>query len=326
MKIIFLTTLIFISNMIGFTQTTVDFEDLTLSPDSWWVGTDGVSTGFTSHNAFFPTRWDTAFGGYWLDGFAYSNMTDSVTSGYLNMYSCKAASGNDGSANYAIAYDDGRFVPGNANGLYAFEPIELYITNNTFAFNNMRDGDGFSKKFGGVSGNDPDFFKVTFTGIRNGEATGTDVVVHLADFTFEDNSLDYIQREWLRVDLTAMGVVDSIVFSFESSDVGEFGINTPKYFCLDDFKVNVVPNSINTIAKSTLSVFPNPVAEILSIRQVNPERIDYSIYSSSGMLVKNGSSNSVTEHVNVSELASGLYLIHLHADGVADTRTFVVQH
>jgi hypothetical protein len=309
--------------MIGYAQITVDFEDLTLSPDSFWVGADG-GTGFSSHGAYFPTNWDDEFG-YWIDGFAYSNMTDSITSGYMNMYSCKAGIGNAGSANFALAYDDGNFYPGEAAGLYAFEPLEMYITNNTFAYNNMRDGDAFSKKFGGDSGNDPDFFTVTFTGLRDGEATGTPVVVRLADFTFADNSLDYIQRDWLRVDLTPLGIVDSIAFSFESSDVGEFGINTPKYFCMDDFKMNVVPNAIPAVKSSAFAIYPNPTSDFITIQHPNVEKLNYEIYSATGALVRRGMSSAPFEKISVADFDKGLYLIRLQTGNGVDTRTFVIQ-
>src|SRR5690606_24615208 len=55
----------------------------------------GGDVGFddTAGRMYFPCVYDTAFGGLWSTGFAYSNMTDSVTSGFGNMYSAKAAKG-----------------------------------------------------------------------------------------------------------------------------------------------------------------------------------------------------------------------------------------
>jgi hypothetical protein len=32
------------------------------------------------------------------------------------------------------------------------------------------------------------------------------------------------------------GYIKKIAFSFESSDVGDYGINTPKYACIDNIR------------------------------------------------------------------------------------------
>ena len=102
-------------------------------------------------------------------------------------------------------------------------------------------GDGFSKKFGGPSGNDPDFFKLTITGKDATGATTGAVDLFLADYRFSDNSLDYVLSDWTFVDLSSLGAVSSLAFALDSSDTGQFGINTPGYFALDDLSVNAVP-------------------------------------------------------------------------------------
>ena len=60
----------------------------------------------------------------------------------------------------------------------------IQVTNSTYAAISMRDGDSFAKKFGGGSGDDPDFFAVTFTGFEGFGATGNvtgNVKFYLAD-------------------------------------------------------------------------------------------------------------------------------------------------
>ncbi len=37
----------------------------------------------------------------------------------------------------------------------------------------MRDGDAFAKKFGGLSGNDADYMKITFHGFSGPDLTGS---------------------------------------------------------------------------------------------------------------------------------------------------------
>jgi hypothetical protein len=98
----------------------------------------------------------------------------------------------------------------------------------------MRDGDAFAKQFGGPTGDDPDFFRLLVEGIDElGDSTGF-VELLLADYRFNDSSLDFIIDEWVFLELSGLGVVSELRFGFESSDVGGFGINTPTYFAIDN--------------------------------------------------------------------------------------------
>ena len=307
----------------SFSQTTINFEELNLPNESWWVGANGTEDGFICNGAFFPTYYDSAFGGYWGSGFAYSNMTDSVTSGFLNMYSSKAGSGHLSSVNYAINYDDGYFLPGPSNSQFKFETQEVYLSNNTFAFNSMRDGDNFTKKFGGVSGNDPDFFSVTFDGFLDGQSVGTPVVFYLADFRFQDNTLDYIVRDWTRVDLTALGTVDSVAFHFESSDIGDFGINTPLYFCMDDLKMNAVPNAILDVESNNFTIFPSPASDFIQLIAPNSSNPSITIYSMTGQFIR--SYSHANEPILISDLPMGMYLIRMQNADAIYSRRFVIE-
>jgi len=109
----------------------------------------------------------------------------------------------------------------------------MYVTNTTYAYLSMRNGDQFAKKFGGTDGNDPDWLKLTITGIDKDNNPTEQVVFFLADFRFSDNSQDYIIDKWKWVDLTSLGTVVGLELSISSSDVGAFGVNTPSYFALD---------------------------------------------------------------------------------------------
>ena len=78
-----------------------DFEDLILPADSYYV--DNTGADFISNQISFNYDWTISpWGDYWSGGFSYSNMTDSVTSGYNNQYSAKAAKGYNSSANYVV--------------------------------------------------------------------------------------------------------------------------------------------------------------------------------------------------------------------------------
>ncbi len=195
--------------------------------------------GFASGGAFFNNSYESTFGSW--AGFAHSRETDVTTPGFGNQFSALAGSGAEGSLQYAVGFVDSftPFLPTIV--LPSGEAVlSLAITNTTYAGLSMRDGDFFAKKFGGPSGNDPDFFLLTITG-RDGSLVPTGQVdFYLADFRFADNAQDYIVDEWTTVDVSSFGVGTATVeFTLSSSDNGTFGMNTPAYFAVDH--VQTVP-------------------------------------------------------------------------------------
>lgn len=225
-------------------EVNVDFEDLSL-PDneSSWSGTypvDGVGgtgelTSFSSRGVAFNNFSDGDWS-FW-EGFAYSNMSDTTTPGYTNQFSAYTGTGYDvGDDIYAVGWVGYSTIP----TVTLPSPTNLlggYFTNTTYAALVMLNGEGPAKKFGGVTGDDPDWFVLTITGKdAGGIETGT-VDFYLGDYTFADNSLDYIVDAWEYVDLTSLGVVKSLEFTLSSSDVGDLGMNTPAYFAMDNLIV-----------------------------------------------------------------------------------------
>lgn len=213
----------------------VTLEELILPPASYWNGSDcsgGFASGIVRFSNNYNADWD-----FW-DGFSYSNLTDSTTSGMAGQYNVIAGSGQSGSAKYAIAYVGWTQPPTITLDTPAVVR-GLYVTNNNTSYYSMLSGDAFAKKFGGDNGSDPDWFMLTITGKdATGDVTGT-VEFYLADFRFKDNTSDYILKTWEFVDLTSLGVVKSLAFSLSSSDVSVFGMNTPAYFAMDTIIISL---------------------------------------------------------------------------------------
>jgi hypothetical protein len=66
------------------------------------------------------------------------------------------------------------------------------------------------------------------------------VEFYLADFRSADAGQDYVVQDWRTVDLKPLGdKVASLQFAMETTDLGDFGPNTPFYFALDDLNVRV---------------------------------------------------------------------------------------
>ncbi len=210
----------------------VDFEDISLAPNSYYNGSDGAG-GFTSRGAFFNNLYDQTFG-IWT-GWACSNVTDVNTPGFSNQYSAYNLPGGGGhdSANFGVAFN---FSLGDARiELPAGRKLRsVRITNSTYAALSMKLGDAFAKKFGGPTGNDPDFFLLTIYGLDAQEMPTGSVDFYLADYRFADNGSDYIVDGWSTVNLTPLGDAVTLVFELTSSDNHpQFGMNTPAYFALD---------------------------------------------------------------------------------------------
>jgi len=210
----------------NFKWITTDFEDLQLEDESYWNGSDG-SGGFTSGEAFFPNSYNAEWL-YW-EGFSYSNITDNTTAGFGNQFSAYPGGGANGSPNYAVVYTDDTIEFDLAR-----REVKLWVANSTYAALSMRDGDQFAKKFGGETGNDPDWYLLTISAIgANLNLIGT-ADVYLADFRPDDHTQDYISNAWNLIDLSEFGEISKLSFTISSSDVGEWGINTPTYFCIDN--------------------------------------------------------------------------------------------
>ncbi len=239
-----------------------DFEDLTLTAESYWNGSDN-SGKFTSGQVDFDNAYNADWGSW--TGWAYSNVSDTETAGFANQYSAITGKGFDTAASngniYGVAYQTTplKFSDGASHHVKGF-----YVTNSTFAALSMQEGDAFAKKFGGEDGNDPDYFKLNVWGMSDGAETDT-VEFYLADFRFNDSTKDYIVKTWQWVELSQLGKVDSLLFSMESSDIGDWGINTPLYFNVDNFYVapDAAPEVANPIAD--VSVTENAADSVLSL-------------------------------------------------------------
>ncbi len=301
------------------------FSLLVTTPDTFYLNYSEPleDVGFSDGQGYFPCAYDTAFTGYWVYGFAYSNMTDSVTDGFANEYSAKTAIGYDNSAGYCVSYQGygvRNYIKITDTAAAGDTVMGFYITNSTYAYNAMNEGYFSAKKFGGLSGNDPDWFKLTVYGYLDGQLKTDTVDYYLADFRFANNADDYIVNTWEWLDLTALGSVDSLEFLLSSTDTaGGFGMNNPTYFCMDDFTTKTTtPVGLNTVAKTNAAkLYPNPATETLYVEVNNPAIKELKVMDVTGKLVLSQSVSTNKEAINISSLPSGTYYLQL----VSDTQT-----
>ncbi len=213
--------------------------------------------GFEFNNNY--TQFDG--GDYW-SGWSWSSVADSTTAGSGNQYAASPGGGSNGaggfddSGTYGMSFGHGAYF--NVTPGLALKSID--VTNGTYGYLSMLNGDQFAKQFGGTSGNDPDLFQVTFTAFdATGGATGSgsaigSVTVDLADYRFADNSQDYILNTWRTVDLSALAGAHSVGLTYSSTDVGTFGINTPLYVAVDNLNFVPEPSSLSACLALSLGL------------------------------------------------------------------------
>ena len=98
----------------------------------------------------------------------------------------------------------------------------FYVTNNVYAYSSITKGDWSGPAFG-----KDDWFLLTINGSLEGRAVNNQVEFYLAKGTD-------VVTAWTYVDLSTLGKVDAISFTLTGSRTGDWGLNTPAYFCFDD--------------------------------------------------------------------------------------------
>lgn len=295
-------------------QTVTDFESFSLPADSFYY--DAGSTDWQSTYASFQYDWNTSFGGFWSGGFSYTNKNNVDSGNYRHLYNCAAGKGYNLSNYYATGQPGGFIrVKAPSTGVTGF-----YVTNTTYDYMSMKNGDAFAKKFGGTTGNDPDFLKLTVKGYSGGTLKTDSVEFYLADFRNSNNLLDYIVKTWQWVDCNKLGAVDSITFYMYSSD-NSFGfMNTPAFFSIDNLTtgqgVGIAENSF----QQNLNVFPNPAAESTTIGLMSDKAFAATmrLYNSMGALIRTEviefTAGETNYTIDLNNLNSGFYFIELTGD------------
>ncbi len=214
------------------------FDDLGLGADSTWNGSD-ESGGFSSEGFSFNNTYDTTWGSW--AGWAGSTMTDSTTAGWGNQFSAITGAGADGSSAYGVAYYDawGPTVPTLSIADGRDVPDGLFVTNTTYAYFSMKDGDGFVDPFG-----PNDWQTLTIVG-KSGAAVVGSVDVALADGTT-------ILDQWSWVDLRGLQgqSVDTLDFTFAGSQIDM----TPTYVAVDGLAPIPEPSTLVMILTAAMAL------------------------------------------------------------------------
>ena len=194
------------------------------------IGGDQTDYGQAGSSA----GWTTNYGGCMAGGGCVIDENGNVTADpdepyFVAFYSSWAYYGNS---------NEVMFV--NAKGSMMFEPVGVYVCNHPWPYYGCLHGDGFGRAF-----EEGDYFEIIAHGV-NADDSETTVSMNLVEFT---NGQLIAANDWTFFDLSALGEVKSVYFTLNSTDTGDWGMNTAAYFCMDKFQVkgNPEPTAVENI-------------------------------------------------------------------------------
>ncbi len=216
--------------------TVISFENQTLGAEGYWCGdlngvkydswgVDGYACQYQESGVTFPVNYTPAYASW--SGFAISNRTatnfkpaasfSEINADQFNNIVGKAFDGN----NYCVVYTFGE-------GIEFKEGVVVkgfYYTNNAWTVDAILNGDGMTE------GNftKEDWLKCT---IAADKADGTTATVELV---LAANG-DYI-KDWQYADLSSLGKITKLSFSFDGTKKNDYGLTTPTYICIDNIVI-----------------------------------------------------------------------------------------
>jgi hypothetical protein len=209
-----------------------------LKTDSSWTGTPDTA-GFSYSDIFFPTHFEESDSSW--QGFGFSNIKSTTndeekipqnsvyaSTSSRNVFSVvKQPNGSDYTPP-TLKFDD--------NKNHRLKSME--INNTTLGVFLLKYGNENFDRMGYPSNTDPDWFKITITGLDVAGAVIGTQDFFLADYRFDNYKRDYIVDSWTEIDLTGLGKVNRVQFSLSSNKTNEAGeMITPEEFCIDNIKV-----------------------------------------------------------------------------------------
>ena len=118
-------------------------------------------------------------------------------------------------------------------------------------------------------------------------------------------------------------------FGYGGSQDGWFSIPDPDFFYgmtkMEGIVVNIIPSNIaihETASQQPLEVYPNPVSDILYVKNLPGEAVEYSIFNVLGQQVTTGSSRG---NISVAGLEKGLYILQIKGEKHLETAKFIVE-
>ena len=202
-----------------------------------WYDEDNTELFFSPNSPKYP-----GYGGHAISKYTGSDLSQGDYTHDLQAYN--VSGGANGSDNFCVHFgyvDDSGY--GMMNNLLGFtfddgvaRVIEsMYVTNTTYVYNVLKNGDGWMVPMGGVS--DQCWFKIVAYGYDDSDADD-DEYTKSVEFTLWENGQGV--KEWTKWDLSGLGEVVEVRFNLIGSDElyeSGYGLGAPGYFAYDDVVV-----------------------------------------------------------------------------------------
>ena len=193
---------------------------------------------------------------------------------------------------YIVGYPKSE-ITFNTNKTY--ELVGGYFNLNSYTFYSILYGDGFARAF-----TDGDELILTAHGI---DADGNEKTLDICLAAYSNGALT-ASTGWKYVDLSSLGIVEEIFFTMSSTDSGQWGMNTPGYFCLDKLMVKEAESS--SALTSDLGISRNITYDSNTKTIILPEPAFATVYDASGRIVL---SSSDRNSFSASSLPAGIYIV-----------------
>lgn len=198
----------------------------------------------------------SSWGGSYWDGFTISQKTDTQdygaegsSAGWIgNEFSSVTGGGVEAGEPYLVGYwgwytgdDEARSCHITFNDGDFYDIQGVYVTNATWPYYSCKNnGDGFARPFN----QEGDSFMLIAHGVK---ADGSETTAEIELIGFHNGQFTAIE-DWQWWDLTSLGACEKVYFTMTSTDSGDWGINTAKYFCLSRFTVKKNSTAIESVS------------------------------------------------------------------------------
>ena len=212
----------------------ISFENQALNADGYWCGdetgtkfdnfgSDGYACTYTEKGATFVANYTPAWSSW--SGYAISNRKQTTYKDMIpDQFNCVAGGAHTGN-NFCVVYPFiGDIIDFGENGVTV---KGFFYTNDAWTVDAILNGDKITP------GNfeKDDWLKCTVTGTKMDDTTAS------VDLWLAKNG-EYSWR-WEYADLSSLGKIKSLSFSFDGTKKNDWGLTTPTYLCIDHIYVEV---------------------------------------------------------------------------------------
>lgn len=192
------------------------------------------SYGYEGRDMTFEYFYNAEFdywGGFVLSTKCDTDMANGIFANQYSVYNAAAASGDTFMLYYYDSYNDPCDILFNKG--VALQSVKLNVTTYTYASIMDEAINDFANAFG-----DGDFLKVIFTPLNDkGSVAGSGVECYVVDFR---DGKRFVADNWQEFNLFGLTGAYGVRVVVETSDVGDYGANTPLYICMDDLTYNLL--------------------------------------------------------------------------------------